>query len=635
MAATTRPGPGGGQPIVQRISLTGAEEVKRLLEGMGAQGEKAAAQIGRAMSASGGDTARLGQAVEGAFIGIGAAGAKLKPATAAVDELHGGFRGIGSTLNNLAAVLLPNFTSKMGLGIAGIALGLKGVLGTAKNSILEMRNLSLQTGLSINTIQGIKDVFEDQGVPVEKLSTVVGKFSEELGKARLEAQKLDGPLGSPFDKAGEKVTVLRGDIDKLNSSLEETTTVLRGASQQVRDTSSAFASLGMKADVLKRFPDTMEGNKAALIEFSRRLNKVADESERARIGAQMFGRQWRSEAAGILAIAKNLDSAAAERIAKKLTITPEEQQRTLQYTKAVNDLGDQWERVAQQIGAALFPVLTWMGARTEESVQNMRETFTAFGGMVSAGWEAMRRNYGTELDQIGALTLQGIAALQTAWGAYYQFHVSLWGGISSIVASAIAGWVSTAQSAINYVVEQIRNIRMPTAPSDQSPAAPTPGSPMGPPRSPVTDVRPIEDINPEFLPPAFQDESARGGAGGGRVPGVGSGDIVPAWLTPNEFVMKVAAVRKYGLDFMRRVNSMQMPKLSLGGMVGGINDATAQFFAGGGLVGAGGRGRSEFTIVLDRQPFSASADRSVANSLFRTALKQKLVQANKKPGSRS
>ena len=35
-------------------------------------------------------------------------------------------------------------------------------------------------------------------------------------------------------------------------------------------------------------------------------------------------------------------------------------------------------------------------------------------------------------------------------------------------------------------------------------------------------------------------------AGGGQVPGSGSGDTVPAMLTPGEFVMSKGAVQQYG-----------------------------------------------------------------------------------------
>jgi phage-related protein len=46
-------------------------------------------------------------------------------------------------------------------------------------------------------------------------------------------------------------------------------------------------------------------------------------------------------------------------------------------------------------------------------------------------------------------------------------------------------------------------------------------------------------------------------ANGGRVPGSGSGDIVPAMLTPGEVVMSVPAVKRYGLDYLLGLNAQK------------------------------------------------------------------------------
>ena len=53
--------------------------------------------------------------------------------------------------------------------------------------------------------------------------------------------------------------------------------------------------------------------------------------------------------------------------------------------------------------------------------------------------------------------------------------------------------------------------------------------------------------------------------GGGQVPGTGSGDTVPAMLTPGEFVLRKSAVRALGLDNVHALNNMQY--FADGGMV--------------------------------------------------------------------
>lgn len=96
-------------------------------------------------------------------------------------------------------------------------------------------------------------------------------------------------------------------------------------------------------------------------------------------------------------------------------------------------------------------------------------------------------------------------------------------------------------------------------------------------------------------------------AGGGLVLGAGTAtsDSIPAWLSNGEFVIRAAAVKQYGVDFLRRINRMSISpaKVSL------------PRFAMGGLVGGGGSYQQQttrpVTLVLDGKsfgPFTAGGD---------------------------
>ena len=63
-------------------------------------------------------------------------------------------------------------------------------------------------------------------------------------------------------------------------------------------------------------------------------------------------------------------------------------------------------------------------------------------------------------------------------------------------------------------------------------------------------------------------------SGGGRVPGTGTADTVPAMLTPGEFVMSRGAVSKYGIGFMNGINSSG----------GGGRTSKPGYYSSGGLV---------------------------------------------------
>lgn len=81
---------------------------------------------------------------------------------------------------------------------------------------------------------------------------------------------------------------------------------------------------------------------------------------------------------------------------------------------------------------------------------------------------------------------------------------------------------------------------------------------------------------------------------GGTVPGVGSGDIIPAMLTPKEYVQPVPAVNKYGVDFMERIRRRQLPV-----------DAVRALMSGRGYNLGGLVARRPLTVDLPRLNFNA------------------------------
>ncbi len=58
------------------------------------------------------------------------------------------------------------------------------------------------------------------------------------------------------------------------------------------------------------------------------------------------------------------------------------------------------------------------------------------------------------------------------------------------------------------------------------------------------------------------EDTLKGYAKGGKVPGKGNKDTVPAMLTPGEFVMKKSAVQKHGMAKMKAMNSGGMKRRS-------------------------------------------------------------------------
>lgn len=150
----------------------------------------------------------------------------------------------------------------------------------------------------------------------------------------------------------------------------------------------------------------------------------------------------------------------------------------------------------------------------------------------------------------------------------------------------------------------------------------------------------VNDLANLFSEAGSGDVSLEGKARGGMVRGRGTGtsDSVPIMASSGEWVMRAAAVRKYGAGFMHAVNTGQLlpSRVDLSGLTSAFSGLRPSLkFAGGGMVpsvaGGGGGGRN-LTLVLDGQQFQASADDAVIDSLTRTARRRQITSAGRKPG---
>jgi hypothetical protein len=138
-----------------------------------------------------------------------------------------------------------------------------------------------------------------------------------------------------------------------------------------------------------------------------------------------------------------------------------------------------------------------------------------------------------------------------------------------------------------------------------------------------------------------------------RGPGTATSDSILARLSDGEFVVKAAAVRKYGPQFLAAINSLRfkMPKFASGGLVsmpkmpqfnmGGLVDSLTtgmQYqvprFADGGMVAipAQAQGRP-VTLNIDGRTFDGlTASEKTAEDLSRYATNRRLKSAGRKPG---
>ncbi len=126
----------------------------------------------------------------------------------------------------------------------------------------------------------------------------------------------------------------------------------------------------------------------------------------------------------------------------------------------------------------------------------------------------------------------------------------------------------------------------------------------------------------------FEEAYGLGGDGwyasGGKIPGYGGGDTVPAMLEKGEFVIRKEAVKKYGINMFENMNSM-MKGMRLGGPV----VPTIQKFAQGGEVGGGSNNLSgqlhTINLNINDKPHTLYGDSDAVNGLEKTLRRAQLT----------
>ena len=112
---------------------------------------------------------------------------------------------------------------------------------------------------------------------------------------------------------------------------------------------------------------------------------------------------------------------------------------------------------------------------------------------------------------------------------------------------------------------------------------------------------------------------------GGKLPGYGGGDTVPAMLEKGEFVIRKEAVAKYGQGLFTNLNNMaqkmavggfvmpKMPAFAQGGAVGGSNNISDQLHT--------------INLNINNQPHKLYGDTDAVNGLVKTLRRAQLVTA--------
>ena len=143
---------------------------------------------------------------------------------------------------------------------------------------------------------------------------------------------------------------------------------------------------------------------------------------------------------------------------------------------------------------------------------------------------------------------------------------------------------------------------------------------------------------------AEQQAASGEGLRGGPVFGGGSAtsDFIPAWLSNGEFVIRAAAVRKYGLSLFSALNRMRVDpgafqRFAEGGLVRSLQVLMPQplSFADGGLVPqpASTASLRPINLTIGADSFAGLlAPEDVAQKLMQVAVGKQIRSAGRRPG---
>ena len=121
-------------------------------------------------------------------------------------------------------------------------------------------------------------------------------------------------------------------------------------------------------------------------------------------------------------------------------------------------------------------------------------------------------------------------------------------------------------------------------------------------------------------------------ASGGYVRGTGSAtsDSIPAWLSNGEFIIRAAAVRKYGVAFLRAINGLSAGPAVKGGFPGFALGGPVSVSPPAVMTPGAATGRP-VVLSLGEQSFQMVADNDVAEKLIRYSARRRVNSAGRKP----
>lgn len=636
----------GKQTLVQRIALDGDDEIRKGLQALGKDGQAAFKALKRAAD----DSAKAGVGLNANLVTLRK---RLDDVGKAAGKIRERFRFLGTETSRLAGLLAGAFSIRE--------------IARVSDQYVELQNILRVVGgeqTNVNeTISQLADVANRTRSPLEAIATLYQRASiagKELQASQSDILRFTENVGLALAQQGGSAEQARGALLQLSQALgagvvraEEFNSILEGAFPIAQAAANGIERVGGSVAQLRA--EILAGNVTSR-EFFEAILSQSDELEAA------FGKTVPTISQALSVLNNNFvllvgtanEASGVTSVISRLLLFLAD---NLQTVAAVALTVGAAFAVVKGVGlaveifsllralTALIPVLVSIGATLLANpitlwalaIAAAATAVLALTGQLDDFVGAVQETTGPIFDAVGAFLGLSKESATTLDGISTDAPraASALGGItgaSDTAAASLQGMGGQGESAFERIsngVQQVQNnmqgllttMRQSTAQAQRL----------------YQELEAVGGSSGSFQ--TVSDTSANSIqtlAGGGRVvgPGTATSDSILARLSNGEFVVRAAAVRKYGTAFLRALNSGRLPKFAFGGLV---DNLTAGFsipspvpaFAEGGEVSPSGR---PLTLNIGGETFAGLiAPEDVADRLAKYATGRKVRRAGSTP----
>jgi hypothetical protein len=240
--------------ISQRIALEGAEEIQRLLAGIGSAGEKAMAQI----AAATGDAAKKLEAVSSAVAGVERSFANVSAAGqrfgSAIGNLGGNFNQFQSAVQNTVTRTTLLVGAITGAGAALAAFVVKGIKAAD-----DLDEQAQALGLTAQKYQELAFAAGESGVKSGQFASAIRRLSQEVEQESARQSKallnFAERAAKSFDDMGGRIKVVGNQLPSSFKFIADATAALQ---EKFKGANVPLAAIRQEVERLVRAKDWKE-----------------------------------------------------------------------------------------------------------------------------------------------------------------------------------------------------------------------------------------------------------------------------------------------------------------------------------------------------------------------------------------